>query len=130
MQVEARVFGEPGGHVGVLVGGVVVQDQMHGQAGGDLPVDAPEELEELLVPMVGQALADDDTGEHVQRGEQGGRAVAFVVVVMVPARPFFIGSEGWVRSSACLLYTSDAADEEDSVDLGGRRIIKKNKKYK
>src|SRR5664280_2597247 len=28
-------------------------------------------------------------------------------------------------SSSCLLYTSDAADEEDSVDLGGRRIIKK-----
>ena len=27
--------------------------------------------------------------------------------------------------SNCLLYTSDAADEEDSVDLGGRRIIKK-----
>ena len=26
---------------------------------------------------------------------------------------------GWT----CLLYTSDAADEEDSVDLGGRRII-------
>ena len=25
----------------------------------------------------------------------------------------------------CLLYTSDAVDEEDSVDLGGRRIIKK-----
>src|SRR5674536_172425 len=29
---------------------------------------------------------------------------------------------------ACLLYTSDAADEEDSVDLGGRRIIKKQNK--
>ena len=28
-------------------------------------------------------------------------------------------------SFSCLLYTSDAADEEDSVDLGGRRIIKK-----
>ena len=27
----------------------------------------------------------------------------------------------------CLLYTSDAADERSSVDLGGRRIIKKNK---
>eukprot|EP00658_Telonema_sp_P-2_P025099 TRINITY_DN20109_c0_g1_i1.p1 TRINITY_DN20109_c0_g1~~TRINITY_DN20109_c0_g1_i1.p1 ORF type:complete len:135 (-),score=32.58 TRINITY_DN20109_c0_g1_i1:59-463(-) len=27
----------------------------------------------------------------------------------------------------CLLYTSDAADEEDSVDLGGRRLIKKKK---
>ena len=29
---------------------------------------------------------------------------------------------------ACLLYTSDAADERSSVDLGGRRIIKKEKK--
>ena len=27
----------------------------------------------------------------------------------------------------CLLYTSDAADEEDSVALGGRRIMKKKK---
>ena len=31
---------------------------------------------------------------------------------------------------ACLLYTSDAADEEDSVDLGGRRIITKKQKEK
>ena len=29
--------------------------------------------------------------------------------------------------SGCLLYTSDAADERSSVDLGGRRIIKKKK---
>ena len=28
-------------------------------------------------------------------------------------------------ANACLLYTSDAADERSSVDLGGRRIIKK-----
>eukprot|EP00658_Telonema_sp_P-2_P033250 TRINITY_DN24441_c0_g2_i3.p1 TRINITY_DN24441_c0_g2~~TRINITY_DN24441_c0_g2_i3.p1 ORF type:complete len:163 (+),score=29.86 TRINITY_DN24441_c0_g2_i3:220-708(+) len=33
-----------------------------------------------------------------------------------------------LRYEACLLYTSDAADEEDSVDLGGRRIIKKKKR--
>ena len=31
-------------------------------------------------------------------------------------------------SILCLLYTSDAADERSSVDLGGRRIIKKKKK--
>ena len=31
-------------------------------------------------------------------------------------------------SKSCLLYTSDAADERSSVDLGGRRIIKKKKK--
>ena len=45
---------------------------------------------------------------------------------------------GWVVSkttstslvdwASCLLYTSDAADERSSVDLGGRRIIKKKKR--
>ena len=40
----------------------------------------------------------------------------------VPLKPF-AGTIG-----CCLLYTSDAADERSSVDLGGRRIIKKNTK--
>ena len=31
-------------------------------------------------------------------------------------------------NQVCLLYTSDAADERSSVDLGGRRIIKKKNK--
>ena len=31
---------------------------------------------------------------------------------------------------SCLLYTSDAADERSSVDLGGRRILKKKTKKK
>ena len=30
-----------------------------------------------------------------------------------------------IGACTCLLYTSDAADERSSVDLGGRRIIKK-----
>ena len=33
-----------------------------------------------------------------------------------------------MQNKHCLLYTSDAADERSSVDLGGRRIIKKKKK--
>ena len=32
------------------------------------------------------------------------------------------------QAGDCLLYTSDAADERSSVDLGGRRIIKKKKR--
>ena len=32
-----------------------------------------------------------------------------------------------MKQLPCLLYTSDAADERSSVDLGGRRIIKKKK---
>src|SRR5665648_762168 len=35
-------------------------------------------------------------------------------LVALPNRPHSVD-----RYSACLLYTSDAADEEDSVDLGG-----------
>ena len=35
-----------------------------------------------------------------------------------------------VHIGTCLLYTSDAADERSSVDLGGRRIIKKKKNVK
>ena len=38
---------------------------------------------------------------------------------------YIIFEDGTDLYWACLLYTSDAADEEDSVDLGGRRIIKK-----
>ena len=37
--------------------------------------------------------------------------------------------EGRYRLRVCLLYTSDAADERSSVDLGGRRILKKKKNY-
>ena len=37
---------------------------------------------------------------------------------------------GLGKDVTCLLYTSDAADERSSVDLGGRRIIKKKKTYK
>ena len=48
----------------------------------------------------------DDVAQYRCRG---GQVVAYLGVVL----------------AACLLYTSDAADERSSVDLGGRRIIKK-----
>ena len=37
------------------------------------------------------------------------------------------GAAGPYQRHGCLLYTSDAADERSSVDLGGRRIITKKK---
>ena len=43
-----------------------------------------------------------------------------------PVTTFFL-SEHDAMHITCLLYTSDAADERSSVDLGGRRIIKKKK---
>ena len=45
-----------------------------------------------------------------------------------PAFEMDIGKFGFPTvANTCLLYTSDAADERSSVDLGGRRIIKKKK---
>src|SRR5665648_1162207 len=43
------------------------------------------------------------------------------VEMVLPRKEFELLS--LLVSKPCLLYTSDAADEEDSVDLGGRRII-------
>ena len=53
-------------------------------------------------------------------------AVEFVEVLgeRLP-RPVDAVLERGQRHAFCLLYTSDAADERSSVDLGGRRIIKK-----
>ena len=43
----------------------------------------------------------------------------------------FLGAVfGVARGGLCLLYTSDAADERSSVDLGGRRLIQKKTKKK
>ena len=61
---------------------------------------------------------DDETQKYVKRviGLPGEK------VTIEDAKIYINDSE------TCLLYTSDAADEEDSVDLGGRRVIKKKKK--
>src|SRR5678810_681873 len=63
----------------------------------------------IINPNTYQDLRWRSIGPH-----RGGRSTAAVGVRTQP-NVFYI----------CLLYTSDAADERSSVDLGGRRIIKK-----
>ena len=46
-------------------------------------------------------------------------------LALLPAEDRRAQKPGLMMASICLLYTSDAADERSSVDLGGRRIIKK-----
>ena len=48
-----------------------------------------------------------------------------LLVVRVHTDEGIVGLGETVDKVHCLLYTSDAADERSSVDLGGRRIIKK-----
>ena len=61
----------------------------------------------------------DRLGAELPDHEEPTQRVAALVLARLE-RPDRRGGTG-----ACLLYTSDAADERSSVDLGGRRIIKK-----
>ena len=80
MEGEARMAGEPGPHLGMLVGGVVVDDDVDDLSGRDLGFDGVEEADELLMPVALHAAADHGAVEHVERGEQRRGAVALVVV--------------------------------------------------
>ncbi len=83
----ARVVGQPSLDLGMLVGPVIVQDGMDDLARRDGALDGVEELDELLVAMLGHAAADHGAVQHIQRGEQGGGAVALVIVGHGPAFP-------------------------------------------
>ena len=80
MEVEALMLGQPFLDLRVFVGGVVVADHVDLEFFRDLTVDDTQELQKLDVAMLRQTGADHDAGEHVERGEQGGGAVALVVV--------------------------------------------------
>lgn len=87
MQVKARMPSQPRFDTGVLVGPVIIDDQMQVEMGWCLGVNLFEEPNELLMPMPGHAVADDFPVKHVQRCKQGGRTVSFVVVRHGSAAP-------------------------------------------
>ena len=73
--------GEPVEDLGMLVGGVVVEDRVDHFAGRHRALDGVEEADELLMPMALHAAADHGAFEHIERGEQGRRAVALVIMM-------------------------------------------------
>lgn len=69
---------QPFDHLGVLVGGVIVEDGVNRLASRDLALDNIEEADELLMSVALHAAADDIALQDVEGGEQGGCAVALV----------------------------------------------------
>jgi hypothetical protein len=63
----------------VLVRGIVVENRMDHLAGRHRALDGIEELDEILMPVVRHAAADDLALEHVEGDKQRCRAVALVV---------------------------------------------------
>ena len=80
VNVPARTACEPSSDLGMLVGGVVVDDEMDVELGRHIGLDVTQEGEELLMAMARFALGDDRAVKHVEGGEQRGCAVALVVV--------------------------------------------------
>ena len=80
VQVEARPFGQPVPDQRCFVGGVVIHNQVDIQIGWDFGLDGVQELAELHRPVALVAAANHLAGLGVQRGKEGYRAVAQVVM--------------------------------------------------
>ncbi len=97
VEVEAGMGLPPGLDLAVLVGGVVVQDQVH-LPGGETPGQLAQEGQELLMPVAGGTRVVDAAGIQVQGRPQGEGAVADVVV---GAGGGAAGGRGQARPGAC-----------------------------
>ena len=116
-----RVSGEPLTDLGMLVGGVVVDDAMDKLAGGHRCLDRIEEADEFLVPMLLHTTADDLAVQHVEGCEQRGGAVPDVVVRHGATAAFLQRQRpGWVRSSAWIWLFSSI--ESTTACAGGSTV--------
>ncbi len=59
MDVETQVFLQPLTDVGVLVGGIIVTDQMQGFVFGRFPIDLAQKGQPFAMPMMWLTLGND-----------------------------------------------------------------------
>jgi hypothetical protein len=93
-----RMLRKPFADLRIPVRGIVVDDRVDRLSLGNVRVDLIEEADEFLMPMALHVRPIMVPSRALRAAR--GRAVALVVVRIVPARPGFIGSPGWVRSRA------------------------------
>src|SRR6516164_7227291 len=67
---------QPSQHFGMLVGGVVVEDNMDRLVGGDFALDGVEKADEFEVTVALHAAANDGAVEHAERRKRGYRLAA------------------------------------------------------
>lgn len=75
MEGETRMAVEPFADLWMLMGGIIVEDDVDGRFGRNLSLDLVEEGDELLMPMLLHAASSDLAFEHIEGGKQGGGAV-------------------------------------------------------
>ena len=80
MEDEAWMFGDPFQDVGVLVSGIIIDDDMYSLFLRHSGIDGIEEANELLMAMALHIAAHHGSVEHVHRRKQGRRPVPLVVM--------------------------------------------------
>jgi len=80
MHVKAGVALEPSGHRRVLMGGVIVGDDVDVEIGWGLLIDGFEEGEPLLMAMARGQAGDQLALEIIERGKQGQCAMSHVIM--------------------------------------------------
>jgi len=76
----ARMPGQPFDDLWVLVGCVIVEDGMNAFVARNLAFDSVQEPNEFLMTMALHAAPDHLPLQDIEGGEQGGRAVALIIV--------------------------------------------------
>src|SRR5437879_13847615 len=92
----------------MLMGRVIIEDDVNDFPGGNLGFDGVEEADKLLSRwrcMLRPMMVPSSTLSAANRVVVPCRLQSWVIV---PARPFFMGKPGWVRSSAWIwLFSSN-----------------------
>ncbi len=73
MHVEAGVAVEPAGDRGMLMGGVIVGDDVDGEIARGLVIDGFEKDQPLLMAVTRRQTGDQLALEIIERGKQGQR---------------------------------------------------------
>ena len=94
VHVPAWSLREPRSHLRVLVGGIVVADQMQFFALARLALNLAQEVEPFAVTVVLITAGDDRTIEGIERREQGRGAVTLVVMSLGGRTASLQGSPG------------------------------------
>ena len=67
-----------------------------------LKVDLAQQTQGLVVMVTRIVGTNNCVFQNTQSGEQESRSVCLQSFVVVPQRPFFVGSPGWVVTKACI----------------------------
>src|SRR5678815_1705546 len=86
---------------------------------GDQMMKTMQSTMKAMTATMGKDLPADKRAKAAEIQE---KSMALAMAAFDKAKPAL--AKAYADTYTCLLYTSDAADERSSVDLGGRRIIK------